>query len=176
MFEKGTHARAIVGSFAFFLVAPFVVAGVIPFVWVGWALQPPLFGLPSARTVGAVGIVVGLACLLDCFARFALVGRGTPGPVEQTEILVISGLYRFLRNPMYVCVLIVVSGQALLFGQVVLFGYVGALAIVFHIFVVLYEERSLRQRFGRSHQLYCIHVRRWWPRLTPWRETGAPNP
>ena len=64
-----------------------------------------------------MGVAAGLACLLDCFARFALEGRGTPAPVAQTEVLVASGLYRFVRNPMYVSVLIIVSGQTLLFGQ-----------------------------------------------------------
>lgn len=174
MFEKGTRARAIVGSFFFFLIAPAVVAGVIPFVLVGWSLQQVLFGVPGERIVGAVAVVTGLGCLLECFARFALVGRGTPGPVEQTEVLVVSGLYRFLRNPMYVCVLMIVLGQALLLGRVALFAYVAVLMIVFHLFVVLYEEPTLRRRFGESHEIYCIHVRRWWPRLTPWREADIP--
>lgn len=144
------RARAIVGSFLFFLMGPAVVAGVIPFVLVGWSRQPVLFGLPGERTVGAVAVVVGLACLLECFARFALVGRGTPGPLEQTRVLVVSGLYRFVRNPMYVCLLMIVLGQALLFGHAALFAYIGALVIVFHLFVVLYEEPTLRQRFGDS--------------------------
>lgn len=171
MFEKGTRARAIVGSFGFFLMAPAVVAGVIPLVLVGWTLNPPLLGIPGERFVGAVPIAVGLACLLDCFARFALVGRGTPGPVEQTAVLVVSGLYRFVRNPMYVCVVIIVSGQALLFGKALLFVYVGVLLVVFHLFVFLYEEPTLRQRFGASYEDYCLHVRRWWPRITPWHES-----
>ena len=111
--------------------------------------------------------------LLDCFARFALEGRGTPAPVEQTEVLVASGLYRFVRNPMYVCVLIIVSGQALLLGQAWLFAYAGVWLVAFHLFVVLYEEPQLRRRFGGSYEAYCRHVRRWWPRLTPWRRSGT---
>lgn len=169
MLEKGTRARAILGSFAFFLMAPAVVAGVVPFMLVGWTLHPPLLGLPGERLVGAVAVVAGLGFLLDCFARFALVGRGTPGPVEQTEVLVVSGLYRLVRNPMYVCVVIIVSGQALLFGQASLFAYAGVLVAVFHLFVFLYEEPTLRDRFGASYEDYCLHVRRWWPRITPWR-------
>ena len=169
MFEKGSRPRAIVGSFAFFLAAPAVVAGVGPFVLVGWTMQPPLLGLPGERVVGVVAAAAGLACLLDCFARFALEGRGTPAPVEQTEVLVASGLYRFVRNPMYVCVLIIVSGQALLFGQAWLFAYAGVLLVAFHLFVQFYEEPQLRRRFGGSYETYCLRVRRWWPRLTPWR-------
>lgn len=169
MLEKGTRARAILGSFVFFLVAPGVVAGIVPYGLVGWTLHPPLLGMPGERLVGLGAVAVGLACLLDCFARFALEGRGTPGPVEQTEVLVASGLYRFVRNPMYVCVVTVVLGQALLLGQASLLAYAGVLLVVFHLFVRLYEEPTLRRRFGTSYESYCLHVRRWWPRPTPWR-------
>ena len=115
-----TRTRAVVGSFVFFWVAPVVVAGVGPFALVGWTLQPPLLGLAGGRVAGVAAIAAGLGCLLDCFARFALEGRGSPAPVAQTEVLVASGLYRFVRNPMYVSVLIVISGQALLMGQALL--------------------------------------------------------
>ena len=176
MLEKGTRPRAIVGSFLFFLVAPAVVAGVGPFVLVGWTLQPALLGIPWGRVVGVVAAAAGLVCLLDCFARFALEGRGTPAPVEQTEVLVASGLYRFVRNPMYVCVLVIVAGQALLFGQAWLFAYAGVLLAAFHVFVRVYEEPQLHQRFSGSYQAYCLHVGRWWPRLTPWRAAGTGGP
>ena len=83
-----TRTRALVGSFVFFWVAPAVVAGVGPFALVGWTMQPPLLGLPGERVVGVAVVAAGLACLLDCFARFALEGRGTPAPVAQTEVLV----------------------------------------------------------------------------------------
>ena len=96
------------GSFVFFWVAPAVVAGVGPFALVGWTMQPPLLGLPGERGVGVAALAAGLACLLDCFA---LEGRGTPAPVAQTEMLVESGLHRFVRSPMYVSLLIIVSVQ-----------------------------------------------------------------
>ncbi|MDE0227130.1 MAG: isoprenylcysteine carboxylmethyltransferase family protein [Gammaproteobacteria bacterium] len=168
MLEKGTRARTVLGSFVFFLVAPGVVAGVIPFALVGWTFQATLLGLPGERVVGIVAVGAGLACLVECFARFALEGRGTPGPVEQTEVLVASGLYRLVRNPMYVCVVAIVLGQAVLFGQASLLAYAGLMLVAFHLFVVLYEEPTLRRRFGASYETYCLHVRRWWPRLTPW--------
>ena len=173
MREKGARARAIVGSFVFFWLAPGVVAGAGPFVLVGWTMQPPLFGLPGGRVLGGAAIAAGLACLLDSFARFALEGRGTPAPLAQTEMLVASGLYRFVRNPMYVCVLVVIAGQALLFGRAWLFAYAGVVLIVFHLFVRFYEEPQLRRRFGEAYVEYCQHVDRWWPRLTPWRARGA---
>ena len=173
MLEKGTRARAIVGSFVFFWLAPAVVAGVGPFVLVGWAMQPPLFGLPGGRVLGGAAIAVALACLVDSFARFAVEGRGTPAPLAQTEVLVASGLYRFVRNPMYVCVLVVIAGQALLFGRAWLFAYAGVVLIVFHLFVRFYEEPQLRRRFGEGYVEYSQHVGRWRPRLTPYRGSGA---
>ena len=127
VFVKGTRTRAIVGSFVFFWVARAVVAGVGPFALVGWTMQPSLLGLPGERVLGVAAVAAGVGCLLDCFARFALEGRGTPAPVAQAEVLVASGLYRFVRNPMYVSVLIIISGQALLFGQARLFAYAGVM-------------------------------------------------
>ena len=173
MLEKGTPARAILGSFVFFLVAPGLVAGLVPFALVGWTPQSPLLGLPGERLVGVAAVGAGLACLLDCFARFALEGRGTPAPVEQTEVLVASGLYRFVRNPMYVCVVTIVLGQALLLGHAPLLAYAAVVLVAFHLFVRLYEEPTLRRRFGGSYETYCLHVRRWWPRLTPWRDSST---
>ena len=169
MFEKGTTSRAILGSFTFFLGGPVIVAGIVPYALSSWSMQPPLFGLPGERVVGVVAVVTGLACLLDCFARFALEGRGAPSPIDQTEVLVVSGLYRFVRNPMYVCVVIIVAGQALILGQAFLLAYAGLLMLIFHLFVQFYEEPRLRRIFEGSYDTYCLHVRRWWPRLTPWR-------
>ena len=148
----------------------FAEAGGGPFALVGWTMQPPLLDPPGVRLVG---VAAGLACLLDCFARLALEGRGTPAPVAQTEVLVASGPYRFVRNPMYVSLLIIVSGQALLFGQARLVAYAGVMLVAFHLFVLFYEEPTLRRRFGGSYETYYLHVGRWWPRLTPWRGSGT---
>ncbi|MDE2997487.1 MAG: isoprenylcysteine carboxylmethyltransferase family protein [Gemmatimonadota bacterium] len=169
---KRTRTRAIVGSFVFFWLAPAVVFGVIPYALVGWTMQQPLLGLPGERVVGAAAVVAGLACLLDCFARFALEGRGTPAPVAQTEVLIATGLYRFVRNPMYISMLTIISGQTLLFGQARLMAYAGVVFAAFHLNVLLHEEPQLRRRLGRSYETYCLHVGRWWPRLTPWRGSG----
>lgn len=170
MLAKGTRFRAIIGSIVFFFVAPLVVAGVLPFVMFGWTINQPLFGLFDTSIAGIIAILIGLGCLLECFGRFALEGRGTPAPVAQTEILVASGFYRFVRNPMYIAVLTIVLGEGLLFGNILLFGYATALWIVFHLFVQFYEEPQLARRFGTSYENYRRHVRRWWPRLTPWNE------
>ena len=88
-------------------------------------------------------------------------------------MLVASGLYRFVRNPMYVCVLTIIAGQALLLGQTRLVAYAGVVAVAFHLNVRFYEEPTLRRRFGASYESYCRHVGRWWPRLTPWRGSAT---
>src|SRR5262245_27003151 len=112
---------------------------------------------------------MGVAGLVECFGRFALKGHGTPAPIAPPENLVVSGLYRHVRNPMYVAVVCSIVGQALLFGSVVLLEYAGVVWLLFHVFVLGYEEPTLRQQFGSSYAAYRANVRRWWPRLTPWQ-------
>jgi len=158
----------IVGSVIFFGMAPGVVAGWVPYLLSRWRLEPPFLGFRAGRFIGAALALTGLAILVDSFARFALEGRGTPAPMAPTETLVVSGLYRYVRNPMYVAVLIVIAGQALLLGSVTLLGYAAIVWVGFHLFVLGYEEPTLRRRFGDSYRGYQREVGRWWPRLTPW--------
>lgn len=162
----------IIGSVIFFGIAPVVVAGWVPYILSGWHVGPPFLGLRAGRWIGVSLVVVGFAVLVDSFARFALEGGGTPAPVAPTEKLVVSGLYRHVRNPMYVAVVAAILGQALLFGSVPLLGYAGVIWGLFHVFVLGYEEPTLRRQFGDSYRVYQRGVRRWWPRLTPW-EPGA---
>jgi protein-S-isoprenylcysteine O-methyltransferase Ste14 len=159
---------ALVGSLFFLVLAPGTVAGWIPFWLTGWRVGRPFFDASSIRIVGAVVLLAGLASLLDSFARFALVGLGTPAPVSPPTRLVVSGQYRYLRNPMYVAVLAIVLGQGLVLASSVLLGYAVVLWILFHSFVVLYEERALAAQFGSGYEVYCRNVRRWWPRAKPW--------
>ncbi|MFI5184364.1 MAG: methyltransferase family protein, partial [Vicinamibacteria bacterium] len=94
-------------------------------------------------------------------------------PVAPTKLLVVSGLYRYVRNPMYVGVLSVVVGQALALGSILLLEYGAFLWLCFSAFVVLYEEPSLQRRFGAGYEAYRAHVPRWWPRITPWRPSAG---
>lgn len=112
-------------------------------------------------TLGAVG-------LLDSFRRFAVEGLGTPAPVLPTRHLVVTGLYRYVRNPMYVAVVSAIVGQALIFGNVGLLEYGGRVWLLFHVFVLVYEEPKLRASFGTKYDLFCARVPRWIPRLTAW--------
>lgn len=160
---------AVLGSALFFVVAPCVLAGLIPWSMTHWEFRPAFFGLEGARWVGVLLIVVGLPGLVDSFARFALQGLGTPAPVAPTKNLVVTGLYRHVRNPIYVAVVAIILGQAMLFGDWRLLWYAALLWLFFHVFVLVYEEPTLEQTFGAQYEAYRANVRRWVPRVIPWR-------
>jgi protein-S-isoprenylcysteine O-methyltransferase Ste14 len=121
------------------------------------------------RIVAVMLIGVGLVPLGESIVRFIRVGRGTLSPTHPTERLVVSGLYRYVRNPMYVGVLMLIAGQALLFWSRALWAYFGYVAIGFQLFVLVYEEPTLRRKYGDDYEEFCRNVRRWVPRLRPWR-------
>jgi protein-S-isoprenylcysteine O-methyltransferase Ste14 len=158
--------KPAVGSLLFFVAAPGVVAGYVPWLITAWRMHAPM---PLVvRVVGAGLLIAGTTVLVDCFARFVFQGRGTPAPVAPTETLVVTGLYRHVRNPMYVGVVSAIAGQALVFGDYRLILYAAGVAAAFHTFVVWYEEPRLTAQFGESYRRYCAGVRRWWPRVAPW--------
>jgi protein-S-isoprenylcysteine O-methyltransferase Ste14 len=164
-----SRARATTGSFVFLLIAPGVVAGLMPWLLTGWAVHawwPPL------RVLGGLMIGAGLVVLLEAFVRFAFEGIGTPAPVAPTERLVVGGAYRYVRNPMYLAVAALIVGQALLLGQASLFVYAAAFGVAVAAFVHGYEEPALARRFGAQYEGYRGDVPAWWPRLTPW-EPGS---
>jgi len=107
---------AVLGSAVFFVVAPCMLAGLVPWSITGWQLRPPFLGLELTRGIGAIMILAGVPGLVDAFARFALQGLGTPAPIAPTRNLVVTGLYRYVRNPIYVAVVAIILGQAVLMG------------------------------------------------------------
>ena len=159
---------AIVGSALFLVAAPGVVAGLVP-----WLLtdhyRVPLSTFPGFVPAGWILVTGAAAILLHAFARFALEGLGTPAPVAPTEKLVVSGIYCHVRNPMYVAVLSIILGQALLFSSwaVVAYGMTAGAAMA--SFVKFYEEPTLARRYGAEYEAYRRAVPGWLPRLTPWR-------
>lgn len=163
------RAASILGSVLFLIVAPGTVAGLIPWWLSGWSLREPFFGSWAFPVIGAVLVIAGVPVLLDSFARFAWHGLGTPAPVFPTRHLVISGLYRYVRNPMYVAVVSVILGQGLWFGSLRLLEYGFVVWLLFHLFVRVYEEPKLRRAFGVEYEEFCARVPRWIPRLRPWR-------
>ncbi|MFY9726517.1 MAG: isoprenylcysteine carboxylmethyltransferase family protein [Bryobacteraceae bacterium] len=160
---------ALAASAIFLVIAPGFVAGLAPW-WISqWRVAAPFFGTPLFRWVGGMLIVPGIVGLLDSFVRFALYGLGTPAPVFPTRHLVVTGLYRYVRNPMYLAVVMTILGQGLVFGSVSLLEYGGIVWLLFHLFVLLYEEPTLRRTFAGEYETFCAAVPRWIPRLTAWR-------
>jgi protein-S-isoprenylcysteine O-methyltransferase Ste14 len=163
------RAAAVIGTAIFFVFVPCVLAGVVPWWISGWEFQLPFPGVELTRFVGAALILAGVAGLVDSFVRFALQGLGTPAPIAPPQHLVVTGLYRYVRNPMYVAVVAVILGQAILFGDWRLMTYGGLMWLAFHAFVLTYEEPVLAQKFGAQYEDFRANVPRWIPRLSPWR-------
>ena len=160
---------AVLGSALFFVIAPLMLAGFIPWWVTQWEFRPAFFGLNLTRILGGILIIVGVPGLVDSFSRFALEGLGTPAPIAPPQKLVVTGLYRYVRNPIYIAVVAVIVGQALLFGDWRLIWYGALLWLVFHVAVVMYEEPTLKETFGTEYESFRANVPRWIPRLTPWR-------
>ncbi|MGH2922442.1 MAG: methyltransferase family protein, partial [Solirubrobacterales bacterium] len=157
------------GSALFLLAAPGVVAVLVPWLLGAWEFETPAPGWIALRVAGGVIIAAGAAALLHSFARFVVEGIGTPAPVAPTRTLVVGGLYRHLRNPMYVAVAALIVGQALLFGRPWLLAYAAAFVAAVATFVRHYEEPTLERSFGASYYAYRRAVPAWIPRLRPWR-------
>jgi protein-S-isoprenylcysteine O-methyltransferase Ste14 len=157
--------RAAAGSLLFLVVAPGVVAGLVPRLLTGWE---PAEDVPVP--VVAAGVVIaaaGVAALLHAFGRFVVEGLGTPAPVAPTQRLVVGGLYRYVRNPMYLAVAAAIVGQALILGRPGLLLYAAAFGAVVWAFVRYYEEPTLARRYGAEYDAYRRAVPGWWPRRPP---------
>ncbi len=130
--------------------------------WTG-IVRPAAIGVPqvAGMVIGAVGAAVALWCIFT----FATIGRGTPAPFDPPRRLVIRGPYRFVRNPMYIGAGLALASAALFYESLPLLGYAGLFLLATHVFVVLYEEPTLRRTFGQEYEAYCRQVGRWWPRV-----------
>jgi protein-S-isoprenylcysteine O-methyltransferase Ste14 len=128
--------------------------------WSG--LVRPAIAVPqvAGMLIGAVGAAIALWCIFT----FAIVGRGTPAPFDPPRRLVIRGPYRFVRNPMYIGAGLALASAALFYESLPLLGYAALFFLATHVFVVLYEEPTLRRTFGEEYEVYCRQVKRWWPR------------
>jgi protein-S-isoprenylcysteine O-methyltransferase Ste14 len=144
----------------FTIVVPGAGGVLIP--W--WILAHSHATLDQGAWYAVVVIVLGAALYLWCLWAFAIVGRGTPGPWDPPRRFVAAGPYRWVRNPMYIAALLVVIGEAWLFRSLPLLAYAGAAEIIFHLFVIGYEEPALRRRFGETYDEYRRTVPRWIPR------------
>ena len=150
-----TYATLFVGFVLVFLPARVLSGAGIP--------QPASIGpwQMAGMLVGAFGAAITLAC----FLAFVFVGKGTPAPFDPPRRLVVKGPYRFVRNPMYIGAGLALAGGAMFYQTFALLGYLGALFLVVHLFVVAYEEPTLRATFGSDYDAYRQTTPRWWPRM-----------
>jgi protein-S-isoprenylcysteine O-methyltransferase Ste14 len=161
------------GTLAFlFLILPFF------FVWIPYKIlispnASYLFDIGVFRFIGLAPIVLGVAIYFWCSHSFVFFGKGTPIPFTPTKELVIPGLYRFVRNPMYMAAFLTLAGEAVLFQSKGLFIYFLIAFGALNVQVVCFEEPYLAEKFGESYTRYRQSVRRWIPRLTPYRENNS---
>jgi protein-S-isoprenylcysteine O-methyltransferase Ste14 len=146
----------------FIVLVPGSIAGWLPWYISGWR-RPRLDGAPEF--IGIFFAVLGWLVLLWCARDFAVRGRGTPNPADPPRALVVDGLYRFVRNPMYVAIVTSLLGQAAMFRSSAVVWYAAIVAAAFHLRVVLYEEPTLTELFGDSYTDYRRRVPRWIPRV-----------
>lgn len=168
-----SRISAAIGSAVFFVIAPVLISGLVPWWMSGWRMQEPFFGLAPLRALGALLVAIGIPVVLEAFGRFVLEGHGTPAPVLPTRHLVVGGTYRHVRNPIYLAVVSIILGQGLILGNVALLVYGAVLWLFFHVWVLAIEEPTLRGTFAAEYATYCANVPRWVPRLAPWKGSAG---
>ena len=154
-----------------------LVPGTVVYILPHWLILSEsgahAWGLGTWRYLGLVPLVIGVPVYLRCAWDFAVSGLGTPAPIDAPRKLVVKGLYRFVRNPMYVGVGSILAGEVILFESSALLAYLAILWLYFHLFVVFYEEPGLRRKFGGEYEDYCRRVPRWLPRFRERRSLVA---
>ncbi|HYE73176.1 MAG TPA: isoprenylcysteine carboxylmethyltransferase family protein [Blastocatellia bacterium] len=149
----------------FTIIMPGSVTVLFPYL-ILWPQRSQLHLLLSLQQyVGAIFMLTGISIYVWCALDFALKGKGTPAPIDPPKKLVVSGAYRYVRNPMYVAVMCVLIGESLLFASLALLLYAATVFLCFNLFVMLYEEPVLTSKFGESYKDYCRRVSRWLPRV-----------
>lgn len=144
---------------------------ILPARVLSWSgiVRPASIGV--AQVVGVVVGASGAVLALWCIATFIVIGRGTPAPFDPPRRLVVVGPYRLVRNPMYIGAVLALAGAALFYEAWALLAYCAVFAIVMQLFVVVYEEPTLRATFGDSYARYCQRVHRWWPHYDATRQS-----
>jgi len=156
-------------------IASLLVGGVFFALWF-WLLprwlgfRAEIVGAAKWRWLAAIPSVLGFAVALRCIWDFGWTGHGTPAPVAPPQRLVAVGFYRYVRNPMYLGFAVGWIGLWVVFGRAdpSVIAAVAAVAFGIHLFVLFYEEPTLRGKFGADYEVYCWNVHRWWPHLRPW--------
>jgi len=164
------NIKAVFGTLGFlFVLLPIILIG-IPYKIISSPNHTHFFNIGEFRYLGLAPIVVGGIIYFWCSFSFVFSGKGTPIHSMPPKELVVKGLYRFVRNTMYIAGLLVLAGEVLLFQSKGVFIYLLVMFGMFHFFVLGHEESRLEKRFGEPYKRYRKSVRRWIPRLAPYRE------
>lgn len=150
---------------------PGTVTIYIPYRILGGLALPTIAAWSTAHYVGTLLVIVGTVILLHCVWSFARVGRGTLAPFDETKKLVVVGLYRYVRNPMYVGVTIILLGEAIFFWSNALLAYSALMFVLFNLLIIGFEEHRLRYKYGDEYRRYCRAVGRWLPGR-PYEDAG----
>jgi protein-S-isoprenylcysteine O-methyltransferase Ste14 len=135
----------------------------VPYLMLSYSLELFRVRLSIFRFIGLIPIAAGALLYLWCAWDFTFTGKGTPAPFDPPKEIVLRGLYRYVRNPMYVAASLVLIGEAILFESVLILVYAAIVFSFFHLWVIFYEEPTLRRKFGESYEKYCLKVSRWIP-------------
>jgi protein-S-isoprenylcysteine O-methyltransferase Ste14 len=160
-FPRSEKLSLLLKNLLFTLIVPGTVAVYVPL----WLARGRVIASGVSLAVGAPVLALGAVIYLRCVWDFGAFGRGTPLPIDAPRKLVVRGIYRYTRNPMYLAVLAMLLGWTILYRSAFLLPYAALVATCVQLFVVLYEEPHLRRRFGREYEEYCARVGRWLPRL-----------
>ena len=157
--------KAIFKTSIFTIVVPGAVTVLFPYSLLPSCVDLFRGDIWGIRLIGVLPTAVGIVFYLTCAWDFAFSGKGTPAPFDPPKVLVLKGLYQKVRNPMYVSVLLIIIGESTLFASWALLEYALIVWLVFHLFVVFYEEPTLKKKFGSAYEEYLNTVPRWIPRL-----------
>jgi len=157
----------------FTLVVPASVTVWIPLYWLFPWLRGAVTPNRGLEVLAAVLVAAGAMGYVWCALDFAFRGQGTPAPIEPPKVLVVQGLYRFVRNPMYISVFTVLVGECVLLKSPIFVEYAVLVTLGFHLFVLFYEEPALKRKMGPAYEEYCREVPRWIPRIAPRRAKNA---
>jgi protein-S-isoprenylcysteine O-methyltransferase Ste14 len=172
--EESSLLGPALGTLVFVILVPGTAIGYVPYLLTRWEMSGPLLGFALTRWLGVAVLLPAAYVFADFLVRFVREGRGTPAPVAPPKRLVVTGVFRYVRNPGYVGALGLIVGQALVFGSGWTLLYAAGVWLAFHLFVVVYEEPTLRSQFGESYERYCREVPRWVPRIG--RRGSSPAP
>lgn len=164
---SSARATTAIKTLVFTLLVPGSVTVLVPYLMLSSGRDLYAWQIGLLRLVGIFPLILGVAFYLRCAWDFTFTGQGTPAPIDPPRIFVAKGFYRIVRNPMYVGIMLILTGEAFVFESAMLLAYAAILWLGFHLFVIYYEEPTLKKKFGKTYEEYFRVVPRWIPKGLP---------